>query len=92
MSADAPSEEVVAHLSRAVAPGGLLFLTCLRDTDFYLVGDTRYPCARITEGDVRRVLPALGFDMADSVVEGVSIDTQHDTGLTGVVLAVARKF
>jgi hypothetical protein len=84
-------EEVVGHLSRTVEPGGLLFLTCLRDTDFYLVGDTRYPCARITERDVRRLLPQLGFDMAESVVEGVSIETQHDTGLAGVVLAAARK-
>ena len=84
-------EEVMGNLCRAVAPGGLLYLTCLRDTDFYMVGDTRYPCARITEDDVRRVLPALGFDMRESIVEGATVSSQHDTGLAGVVMTVARK-
>ena len=84
-------EAVMANLCRAVAPGGHLFLSCLRNTDFYMVGDTRYPCARISEGDVKRVLPTLGFDMRNSLVEGVSIDTQRETGVAGVVLVAARK-
>lgn len=84
-------ESVMANLCRVVAPGGYLFLCCLRDTDFYLVGDTRYPCARITETDLQRVLPTFGFDMASAVVEAVTIETQHDTGVTGVVLVAARK-
>jgi hypothetical protein len=84
-------EAVMANLCRAVAPGGYLFLSCLRNTDFYMVGTTRYPCARISEGDVKRVLPTLGFDMRHSLVEGVSIDTQRETGVAGVVLVAARK-
>jgi hypothetical protein len=84
-------EEVMANLCRAVAPGGYLFLSCLRNTDFYMVGDMRYPCARISEDDVRRVLPTLGFDMGSSLVEGVSINSQRETGVAGVVLVAARK-
>lgn len=84
-------EEVMANLCEAVQPGGHLFLACLRETDFYLVGDTRYPCATITEHDVERVLPALGFDPAASIVEAVTIDSQEDSGVLGVVLAAARK-
>ena len=84
-------EAVMANLCRAVAPGGYLFLSCLRNTDFYMVGNTRYPCARVSEDDVRRVLPGLGFDMRHSLVEGVSIDTQRETGVAGVVLVAARK-
>jgi hypothetical protein len=51
----------------------------------------RYPCARISEDDVKRVLPALGFDMRSSLVEGVSIDSQRETGVAGVVLVAAKK-
>ena len=39
----------MANLARAVAPGGRLYLACLRDTDSYLVGDAMYPCARMSE-------------------------------------------
>ena len=84
-------EEVMGNLARVVAPGGHLFLSCLRDTDSYLVGGTAYPCARISEADVRRVLPQLGFDMAQSVVESVAVDDQEHEGVVGVVLTAARK-
>jgi hypothetical protein len=84
-------ECVMEHLSRTVSPGGMLFLSCLRDTDFYLVGETRYPCACITEEDLRRALPILGFDMAASVIESVTLESQRESGLVGVVLAAARK-
>ncbi len=84
-------EAVMANLCRTVAPGGMLYLSCLRNTDYYLVGDTRYPCARISEEDLRRVLPALGFDMRHSVVEGVAVENQEDKGVFGVVLVAARK-
>jgi hypothetical protein len=84
-------ESVMEHLCRTVRPGGMLFLSCLRDTDFYLVGDTRYPCACITEDDLRRALPILGFDMAASAVESVTLESQREAGLVGVVLAAARK-
>jgi hypothetical protein len=84
-------ERVMDHLCRTVSPGGMLFLSCLQDTDFYLVGDTRYPCARITEDDVRRALPALGFDLHASTIESVALESQRDAGLVGVVLVAARK-
>jgi hypothetical protein len=84
-------EGVMTNLCRTVAPGGMLYLSCLRNTDHYLVGDTRYPCARITEADLRRVLPALGFDMRHSVVEGKAVENQEDEGVFGVVLVAARK-
>lgn len=54
-------------------------------------GDTRYPCAYITEQDVRRVLPALGFDPGESTVEAVAVESQEASGVMGVVLAAARK-
>ena len=84
-------EEVMANLARVVAPGGQLFLACLRDTDSYLVDGTPYPCARISEADMRRVLPQLGFDMAQSVVESAAVDEQEHEGVVGVVLTAARK-
>ena len=50
-------ERVMGHLAGVVAPGGYLFLACLRDTSGYLVGDTTYPCAHICDADLLRVLP-----------------------------------
>ncbi len=84
-------EEVMANLGRVVAPGGHLFMACLRETDFYLVGDTRYPCACISESDVQRVLPRLGFDMANTVVEAAQVDGQDAEGVVGVIMVAAQK-
>jgi predicted TPR repeat methyltransferase len=84
-------EAVMANLCRTVAPGGMLYLSCLRNTDYYVVGDSRYPCAYISEEDLRRVLPELGFDMSNSLVEGVAVEHQEGEGVLGVVLVAARK-
>jgi len=84
-------ERVMANLARVVAPGGHLYLACLRDTESYLVGDTMYPCARISEGDVTRVLAALDFDMTQTVVEASAVAEQEQEGVVGVVLAAAIK-
>jgi NNMT/PNMT/TEMT family len=84
-------ESVMENLGRTVSPGGMLFLSCLQDTDFYMVGETRYPCARITETNVRHALSSLGFDMEASAIESVTLESQRDAGLVGVVLAAARK-
>jgi hypothetical protein len=48
-------------------------------------------CARISERDVRRLLPQLGFDLAQSVVESAAVDDQEHEGVVGVVLLAARK-
>jgi hypothetical protein len=84
-------QRIMSNLARAVQPGGLLFLAVLRDTDSYLVGDEMYPCARLTEDDVRQTLEGLDFDLDRSVIEAASIDGQQSEGVFGVVLAAARK-
>jgi hypothetical protein len=84
-------EEVMANLARLVAPGGRLFLSCLADTDFYRVGGSNYPCARVTANDLERVLPRLGFDMKATVIESSAVEGQCDEGVVGVVLAAATK-
>ena len=84
-------EDVMANLARVVAPGGRLFLSCLADTDFYRVGGSNYPCARVTARDVERVLPRLGFDMNATVIESSSVEGQVDEGVVGVVLVAATK-
>jgi hypothetical protein len=84
-------QEVMANLAEVVAPGGRLYLSCLAATDFYLVGTTPYPCARISESDVRRILPRLGFDMDATVIEAASIAGQDEEGVVGVVLVSAQK-
>ncbi len=84
-------EHVMTNLARLVAPGGRLFLSCLADTDFYRVGASNYPCARVTARDIERVLPRLGFDMTETVIESASVEGQGDEGVVGVVLVAATK-
>jgi hypothetical protein len=84
-------QEVMANLAAAVAPGGRLLLSCLADTDFYLVGGTQYPCARISKRDVLHILPQLGFDTDDTTVVSMPIEGQADEGVVGVVLVDATK-
>lgn len=87
---------MMRRLADLVAPGGYLFLSALRETTFYVVqtsdGITRQlPCASLTEDDFAGLLPALGFDPRQSVVESQRLTGQEGEGVNGVILVAARK-
>lgn len=89
-------ETVMSNLADLVAPDGWLFLACLRGSEFYLVdhpeeGERHYPSAYLSEEDVLRVLPRLGFAPDRMVMESIDVGDQAHHGCTGVILVRAQK-
>ena len=89
-------QRVLSRLASLTAPGGYLFLSALRETHFYVVesanGDRRrLPSAYLTEQDFRDVLPQLGFDIRQTVLESASLEGQEEAGVNGVILVAALK-
>jgi hypothetical protein len=57
---------VMRRLANLTRPGGYLFLSALRETDYYVVKSSdgashRFPLAFLTEQDFATALPQLGF-------------------------------
>jgi hypothetical protein len=89
-------KRLMGYLSALVAPGGRLFLSSLLDTDFYHIYGTdgstqKFPACPILQKDFEDVLPELGFDMADAVIDTKVIEGQQNEGVNGVILVSARK-
>jgi hypothetical protein len=87
---------VMRRVAELTAPGGYLFMSALRETDFYVVKSAdgtpnRLPSAFLTERDFREVLPALGFAPQHTVIESQRLTGQEQEGVNGVVLVAARK-
>ena len=87
---------VMSRVAALTAPGGLLFLSALRETDFYVVKSPdgrlqRYPSARLTEGDFQELLPMLGFSRRHTIIESTSLTGQENEGVSGVILVAALK-
>jgi hypothetical protein len=87
---------VMRRLAGLIAPGGMLFLSALRETDFYVVrsGDgtlRRLPAACLTASDFEQLLPALGFRGDRTVIESVDLQGLESEGLRGVILVAAQK-
>jgi hypothetical protein len=87
---------VMRRLAGLTAAGGMLFLSALRETDFYVVrsGDgtlRRLPAACLTAADFEELLPELGFRPERTVIESVDIEGLACDGLRGVILVAAQK-
>jgi hypothetical protein len=87
---------VMRRLAGLTASGGYLFLSALRNTHFYVVKSAdgtpnRLPCASLTEQDFRELLPALGFDSRQTVIESRQLTGQENEGVNGVILVAALK-
>jgi hypothetical protein len=88
-------EEVVGRVADHVAPGGTLLMAALANMSSYAVEDatgriTQYPCACITEDDLRSLLPRLGFPAEGLRLESHEID-HPDVGVTATLMLAARK-
>jgi hypothetical protein len=89
-------QRVMGRVSDLVAPGGHLFLSAVKESWFYALyspdGKTRrLPVTFLTEQDFRDTLPALDFDMRETIVESRDFTGQEEEGLHGVILVAARK-
>ena len=87
---------VMRRLADLTRPGGYLFLSALRETTFYSVrsaggSSRRLPSVYLTESDFARVLPQLGFDASDMVIDSRRLSGQENDGVNGVILVAARK-
>ncbi len=67
--------ECIRNVSHLVAPGGVLFMTAMRNCNVYNVFDREFPVVPVSEDDFAQTLSLLGFDPAmikiriESVVE-----------------------
>jgi hypothetical protein len=87
---------VMRRLANLTASGGYLFLSALRETHFYVIESAdgrrqRLPSAYMTEQHFRDVLPKLGFDIRQTVLESMSLEGQEEAGVKGVILVAAAK-
>jgi hypothetical protein len=87
---------VMRRVADLTAPGGYLFMSALRETNFYVVksadgSPNRLPSALLTERDFRELLPALGFSPQHTVIESQRLAGQEDEGVNGVILVAALK-
>ena len=88
--------KVLRRLANLTASGGYLFLSALRETRFYVIESAdgrrqRLPSAYLTEQHFRDVLPELGFDIRETVLESTSLEGQEEAGVKGVILVAALK-
>lgn len=88
-------KEVMKNISMMVSPNGYLFLSSLRDTSRYILGDPDgkhewLPCAPITKELLTNCLNESGF-MPESI-EILSIETPAlvNLGIPGILIAAAR--
>ena len=80
-------EPLMANITGRVGPGGLSITAALRRCRSYLVGDQRFPSAKVDEHDVRRVL-VLAFSLRVQVRD---LEGHAAQGYSSVVLARARR-
>lgn len=83
-------------IARCIKPGGQLIMSCLYDSDFYLIVDdsgkeTRLPAAKIDADQMRRTLAELGFEVGPDGIRIVLTPSQAHEGLPGTLLVHARK-
>ncbi len=89
-------EEVMANIASLVSPGGRLFLSALRETDHYSItthnGEMeRLPTAFLKEEYFYEILPKLGFDINESVIEVALTPEEKPYGISSIILLSAKK-
>lgn len=89
--------QVMANLCSIVSPGGLLFLSALKETSFYSAGGLhgkhkKLPCAFLHEKDFINLLPNLGFDLKRSLITSEKVYGLENEGVHDVILIKAKKY
>ncbi|MDP3956124.1 MAG: guanitoxin biosynthesis pre-guanitoxin forming N-methyltransferase GntF [bacterium] len=89
-------KKVMKNISVMVSPDGYLFLSALRDTSRYILGDPNgkhewLPCALITKELLRECLNELGFEPESIDIRSVDTPELVNLGIPGILIAGARK-
>ena len=81
----------LSNLCRLVAPGGVLFLSAVRQCHAYHVQNTTFRTAFIDEGDFASVLPELGFAPAKTEIRAVATADWSEQGFDGICCVRCEK-
>ncbi len=87
--------EVVRRVGDYLRPGGMLYMAALAGMNKYDVKDAtgtvvEYPCACITEEEIRSGLPLVGFKGETLAIKSSEI-AHPDCGVTGALMVAAEK-
>jgi hypothetical protein len=77
------------NILRLVAPSGHLFLAALRNTNYYVLGDTVFPCPHINEHDIFDILLEGDYDKNNIDLVVKDIPEAGNRGFDGIVLVHA---
>ena len=83
--------QCLSNLCRLVAPGGVLFLSAVRQCHAYHVQNTTFRTACIDEGDFASVLPELGFAPAKTEIRAVATADWSEQGFDGICCVRCEK-
>lgn len=88
--------KVMENLGRCVEPGGLLFLSCLKNASFYAIHDDkknplRIPIARVNERIMKEALVLAGFDIDNSIILPQKVDGLGEEAIDEIILVRAQK-
>jgi hypothetical protein len=89
-------QAIMKNVAGVVERGGYLFMASLRNATYYTVGhadgsDEKIPTASVNEADFAKLLPALGFDRKQTLIERTPTPDMADHGIEDVLLISARK-
>ena len=97
-AAQTPTEwlSVFANLAGMLAPGGMLYLSCVHNTPYYAIHDIdlttiKIPIARIDVPLIKRGLSENGFPLCSAEIRVQAVDGLTDEGMSSIVLVSAQK-
>ncbi len=88
--------DVMQNLSSLLQPGGVLFLACVHDSEYYAIHDKdltalRLPIVRVTKKLMEKGLKLAGFSMRSSEIHVQQVGGLAEEGINGIVLVSAIK-
>lgn len=79
------------NLLSLLSTSGVMFLSALRNCEYYKVGNLVFPCANINEKDISKLLIENGFNKNQFSIEVKSdINRHHDDGFSGILLVCIK--
>lgn len=89
--------KVMFRISSLIEKDGFLFMSALRNTDFYKLvhidgTEEIYPSANINEDDFYELLPKIGFNPKKTKIEIIDTPSQRHHGVPSILLISAQKY
>ncbi len=87
---------VMENISNCVNSGGRLFLSALRETEYYSIESysgemQKLPTAYVKEEYFYELLPKLGFDLQETTLEVAQTPEQEKYGINSIILLSTKK-